>query len=58
MFGCMFGWACRITIPRLVDWKLSALSQLQEGDIYRLTVKFYFAYLFLILEGVIRCLFV
>jgi hypothetical protein len=38
----------------MVDWKLSAFSQPQERDIYRLTVNFYFAGLFLILEGVIR----
>jgi len=49
----MFGWACRIMIPRMVDWKLSAFSQLQERDIYRLTVKFHFASFFLISEGVI-----
>jgi hypothetical protein len=58
MFGCMFVWACRIMISRMVDWKLLAFSQLQERDIYRLTVKFYFASLFLIPEGVIRYLFV
>jgi hypothetical protein len=30
-------------IPGMVDWKLSAFSQPQEREIYRLTVKFYFA---------------